>query len=108
MKRSQLESMLVKENKFSQVKQSVKNHHICPLCKEKIEIGVEKETLERLYIADKFPYPHVHIHGDPLHAMLCYIDKDMVIRSTGTIKSIEISRDSETLNLLLKKWSNPY
>ncbi len=91
-----------------ELKQNVKNIHTCPLCKEKIEIGIESDILEKLIEKDHFPYPHIHIHGYPLHAMLCYIDKNLTIRSVGGIRSIEISRDSETFSQIIKKWSNPY
>ncbi len=91
-----------------QIKRSVKNIHVCPLCKERIEIGIEMDTLKKVTEAKYFPYPHVHLHGNPLHAMLVYIDADMKIRTVGSIKSIEVSRDSETFSQLMKKWSNVY
>ena len=91
-----------------EIKQNVKNIHNCPFCNENIEIGVEIDTLKKINEAQYFPYPHIHLHGNPLHAMLCYIDKDLKIRSVGVIKSIEISRDSETFSQIMKKWSNPY
>jgi hypothetical protein len=100
--------MSIKPKDFGEIKQNVKNYHNCPYCKEKIEIGIESNILEELHKNQKFPYPHVHIHGNPLHAMLCYIDKNLKIRSKGIIHSIEISRDSITFSLLVKKWSNPY
>ncbi len=101
--------MLGKEHKnIGYIKQTLNIAHECPLCKEKILLGVELDTLQQLNQAQYFPYPHIHLHGNPLHAMLCYIDKDLKVRNTGVIKSIEISRDSETFNQLVKKWSNPY
>jgi len=95
------------KNKYV-IKKNVKNIHKCPFCEEKIEVGVEIDTLNKIHEGDHFPYAHIHLHGNPLHAMLCYIDKNLTIRSTGVIKSIEISRDSATFNHLMKKWSNPY
>jgi len=94
--------------KIGEVKKNVKNTHTCPVCKQDIEIGVELLDLKNANKNNKFPYPHIHLHGDPLHAMLCYIDKHLTIRSTGVIKSIEISRDSATFSHLIRKWSNPY
>jgi len=93
---------------IGEIKQNVRNIHTCPLCKEKIEIGIEMDILEKLNEGHHFPYPHIHLHGSPMHAMLCYIDKDLKIRSVGVIKSIEISKDSDTFRHLMKKWSNPY
>lgn len=91
-----------------QVKKDVKNFQKCPICGKVFEIGIEWETLEELNKDEYFPYPHVHLHGTPLHAMLCYIDKNLTIRNVGKIKSIEISRDSETLSEIMRKWSNPF
>lgn len=93
---------------FGTVKEKLKNSHMCPECHQKIDLGVERETLQCLIEEEKFPYPHIHIHGDPLHAMLCYIDKDLRVRGISVVKSIEISRDSASFNEFFKKWSNPY
>ena len=93
---------------IGEIKKNVINIHVCPLCQEKIEIGIEIDTLKMLNEKAYFPYPHIHLHGDPLHAMLCYIDKDLKIKSTGVIKSIEISREHSTFRQIMRKWSNPY
>ena len=94
--------------KIGEIKQNAKNIHLCPQCGDKIEIGVEFETLKELNDISQFPYPHIHLHGEPLHAMLCYIDKHMTIRSITVIKSVEISRNSETFMQLMRKWTNPF
>jgi hypothetical protein len=100
--------MATQPKNIGEIKQNVKNIHLCPVCKEPIEIGVEFDVLKKIYEDDKFPYPHLYIHGNPVHAALCYIDKQMVIRSIGGIKSIEVCRDHSTFSQLIKKWSNPY
>ncbi|MFW9971414.1 MAG: hypothetical protein ACFFDF_14565 [Candidatus Odinarchaeota archaeon] len=53
-------------------------------------------------------FPHIHLHGEPLHAIICYINSELKMRNMGVIKSIEISRDSATFKELMKKWTNPY
>ena len=83
--------MTLSNNKIKnlgEIKKNVRNIHICPLCKEKIEIGVESETLEKLIEKDHFPYPHIHLHGNPLHAMLCYIDKNLTVRRVVASRKI--------------------
>ena len=80
----------------------------CPKCDKEIKIGIELEVVNKLSALKNIYFPHIHLHGNPLHAMLVYIDKDHKIRSTGVIKSIEISRDSTTFSHLMRKWSNPY
>ena len=97
-----------RKGNYGDIKQNVKNIQVCPLCKEKFEIGIESNILKELSEYGKFPYPHIHLHGNPLHAMLSYIDKDLKVRSVGVIKSIEISRDSNTFRQFMMKWSNPY
>ncbi len=97
-----------RKRNYGDLKQNVKNIQVCPLCKEKIEIGIEMDTLKELSEYERFPYPHIHLHGNPLHAMLCYIDKNLKVRSVGVIKSIEISRNYDTFKQFMMKWSNPY
>ncbi len=89
-------------------KQNTKNAHKCPFCKKKIEIGIEYEMLSKLKEEKRFPYPHVVLHGNPLHAMVCYIDSHLAVRNVTVIKSVEISRDSETFMQMMNKWANPY
>lgn len=88
------------------MKQNSKKSIICPLCNEKIIIGVENFILESKNRDINFP--HIHLHGNPIHAIICYLNSDLEIRNIGIIKSIEISRDSETFTQLMKKWTNPY
>jgi len=83
------------------VKHTSKKSITCPLCNEKISIGVEDLILKSKNI-------HIHLHGNPLHALLCYINSELEIRNVGVIRSIEISRDSETFTQIMKKWTNPY
>jgi len=90
------------------IRKKVRSLHRCPICNEKIEIGIEKSVLEQLEQEEMFPYPHLHIHGSPLHAVLLYIDRQMKVRSCSAIQSLELSRDSNTFQELLKKWANPY
>lgn len=76
------------------------------MCQENIELGIELNIINQ---RDSHIYfPHIHLHGDPLHALICYINSELNVRNVGVIKSIEISRDSETFGQLMKKWTNPY
>ena len=94
--------------KIELLKQNAKNHHTCPLCGEKIEIGFERGVLSKISEDDNYPFPHIHLHGNPLHAILCYVDKHSVVRGVGSVRSIEVSRDSDTFQQFMKKWSNAY
>ena len=88
------------------MKHSSKKSIICPQCDEKITIGVEDVILKAKN--EIIHLPHIHLHGNPLHALLCYINSNLEIINIGVIKSIEISRDSETFTQIMKKWTNPY
>lgn len=77
----------------------------CPVCQEEIQFGVELGFLENV---ERYPYPHVILHGNPLHVLVVYIDADFRIRGIETAQSIEIQRNSETFSQIVKKWSNPY
>jgi hypothetical protein len=70
----------------------VKNSHKCPACNETINISVNSKLLSKIEKENKFPYTHLHIHGEPLHAMLCYIDSDLRVRSIKIIESLEIQK----------------
>ena len=93
---------------IKEIKQNPNNFHECPFCKEKIRIGIEHAIKRQLHDKSKFPYPHLHLHGNPIHGMLCYIDSNLKVRSIGIIESIELMRNSDTLNQIMKKWSNPF
>lgn len=76
------------------------------MCRQVISLGVELNILDQPN--SNIYFPHIHLHGDPLHALICYINSGLKLRNIGVIKSIEISRDSQTFAQLIKKWTNPY
>ena len=86
-------------------KQSGKFYVTCPVCHQAIKFGVERSILEN---ATKFPLSHIIIHGNPLHALIVYIDANFMVRGEEGCESIEVVKKSDTLNQLLKKWSNPF
>ncbi|MFX1309174.1 MAG: hypothetical protein ACFE8C_05690 [Promethearchaeota archaeon] len=76
------------------------------MCNKKINLGIEFHISNKLN-RDIY-FPHIHLHGDPLHALICYLNSELKVRNLGVVKSIEISRDSQTFRELMKKWTNPY
>jgi len=76
------------------------------MCKQTIELGIELKMKD--YIKKSIYFPHIYLHGTPLHGLLCYINSELKVRNVGIIKSIEISRDSATFSEIMKKWTNPY
>jgi hypothetical protein len=87
------------------VKKTMKLSKECPICKQKVYFGVETHVLKEI---TEFPFTHVVLHGNPLHAMIVYIDANFAVRSIEYSKSIEVARDSASFSELLKKWSNPF
>ncbi|NHJ25802.1 MAG: hypothetical protein EAX89_14570 [Candidatus Lokiarchaeota archaeon] len=68
--------------------------HECPLCKKKVRISIDFAELKHNNGELGGFVPHIILHGEPLHAMLCYIDRHMEIRGKGYVVSIGISKDS--------------
>jgi hypothetical protein len=101
-----IEIVFGKINNKKEVKKNVQKTITCPLCENSIKIGIELGTLNE--INDKIYFPHIHLHGEPLHALVCFISPSLHIRNVSVIKSVEISRDSETFAQLMSKWTNPY
>ncbi len=73
--------------------QKIRNIHRCPECNKNISISIDSKLLRKIKQEHRFPYAHLHLHGNPLHAMLCYVDSDLRVRSIKIIKSINIDSD---------------
>jgi hypothetical protein len=99
--------VLSSQNSTSIEKHRLRNISLCPFCHEKITLGIEQGFLNSLSKESHSIYSHIHLHGNPLHAMVCYIDKNFEVRSIEVVKSIEIERKSDTFQQFLQKWSNP-
>ncbi|MFX0009769.1 MAG: hypothetical protein ACFE9R_05595 [Candidatus Hermodarchaeota archaeon] len=78
----------------------------CPLCNKKIQINVQFELLEEDYDVNGGVIPHIVLHGEPLHALLCYVDRHMTVRGKGYIMSIGVPRDSRTYQQFIQLWSH--
>ncbi|MFX1365878.1 MAG: hypothetical protein ACFFCE_17345 [Promethearchaeota archaeon] len=76
------------------------------MCQQSIDLGIELNIMKKKDTSIYFP--HIHLHGDPLHALICYLNSELIVRNIGVIQSIEIARNSETFRQLMKKWTNPY
>lgn len=90
---------------LSEIKRAYKLSTYCSICQKEIRFGVERRIIKNTKC---FPYAHIILHGDPIHALIVYIDAEFKIRGVECAQSIEILRDSETFTQILKKWSNPF
>jgi hypothetical protein len=88
------------------MKQMVNCVHTCPFCHEKVSLGIERMFLATAAQEEHSLYTHIHLHGNPLHALVCYIDKQFTVRGIEVVKSIDIEQNSETFQQFLKKWVN--
>ena len=79
--------------------------HKCPVCSKDIAVRIEYETLKKV---KEFPLTHIVLHGDPIHALIVYIDRQFNIRSVEGCNSFNIERDSTSFQQIVKKWSNPF
>ena len=86
-------------------KNNIKKLVVCPLCKKNIEIYVGSEDFKHARENHIFALQHIHLHGSPLHALVCFVDHHSCVRAIDVIQSVEISRDSDTFHEMLKKWS---
>lgn len=93
---------------INKVKKSVKKLISCPECNKEFEIGIEHSSLHHFQHKMSVYYPHIHLHGSPLHALICYLNPELSIRNISVINSIEISRDSETFKQIINKWTNAF
>ena len=97
-------SGLVFESSMIQ-KYSIRFYKTCPICQAKISFKIEQKFFEN---ASHYPFPHVFLHGNPIHALIAYVDKDHKVRGFESVKSVQLHRDSTTFTQLLQKWSDPF
>ncbi|MHA1520860.1 MAG: hypothetical protein ACTSRK_11820 [Promethearchaeota archaeon] len=58
----------------------------CPICHESIEHKIDPSTLKN----EKFyPVPHLILHGNPIHAIILYIDAKGKVRAVESVKSVQ-------------------
>ncbi len=72
----------------------------CHGCQQDIRVTIPKVIIEN---AQSYPISHAHLHGDPSHVLVLYIDRQYNIRGTelsGTV-SIERPRQANPLNAMV-------
>ncbi len=97
--------MVIKSPSVHPLKQETRHPVKCPVCGETIKIGVEDKYEPE---GGRYPFPHIVLHGNPLHALVAYIDKHGNVRGVEASGSVEIKQGQAVLSDLLAKWSNPF
>lgn len=87
------------------LKKSIKIHQKCPICNEKLNISIDPSYISNI---EHFPFAHVLIHGEPLHAIMLYIDSNFSVRGFECVESLQFSRNSNTFSQIVHQWSNPF
>jgi len=94
-----IENQLLKFRKYT-------NYEIeCPICKEKMNIGVELGDLNNV---KNFPFTHILVHGEPIHAIITYIDSQFKVRGVEGSQLIKFEKSSNIVKQIIEKWSNPF
>ena len=74
----------------------------CRTCGKAFTVRVQAEVLAN---APSYPFCHLILHGNPIHAHVVYIDKNGTVRGGESSSSIQIDRDSSTFQELVRWWS---
>ena len=65
----------------------ISSHRKCPVCHSHLEFCLKKDVISQI---KHFPFPHLILHGDPLHAIVLYIDRNLTVRGWESVESLEI------------------
>ena len=64
----------------------------CHGCNQDIQITVPKAIVEN---AQSYPVSHAHLHGDPTHVLIIYIDRQYHIRGSELSKTVTVERPAQ-------------
>ncbi len=62
----------------------------CSVCKKRIEIKVPVHLAED---REYYPFEFINIHGNPEHALMLFIDKNLTIRDTMVYEDLHILKE---------------
>ncbi|MFX0069631.1 MAG: hypothetical protein ACFFAO_00860 [Candidatus Hermodarchaeota archaeon] len=83
------------------IKRGVRGFVTCPICNQKFKIQIDDDKLDNFLNKNDESnlslFSHIHLHGNPIHAIICYIDKDLRVRNVYSIKSIELLRNDSNI-----------
>ncbi|MBD3187372.1 hypothetical protein GF325_11125 [Candidatus Bathyarchaeota archaeon] len=74
----------------------------CAVCGREFKVHVSKSEMEN---AKAYPFPHIILHGNPIHAHIVYVDKHGSVRGGGSSTSLQIDKTSATFQELVKWWT---
>lgn len=65
----------------------------CHACNHDINITIPTAIVEE---ATKFPVNHAHLHGQPAHVLIVYIDRQYLVRGTELSETVTMERTRKT------------
>jgi hypothetical protein len=68
----------------------------CHGCQQDIQVTISKTVVEN---AQSYPVSHAHLHGNPPHVLIIYVDRQYLIRGTELSETVTIERPPTTLPL---------
>ena len=74
----------------------------CDICHQVFKVQV---SAAEMVDAKRYPFAHLILHGNPIHALVVYVDKQGAVRGSESSQSIQIDRTSATFQELVKWWS---
>ena len=73
--------------------QPLKLESTCDICHQVFKVQVSAAELAD---ARRYPFVHLILHGNPIHALIVYVDKHGSVRGSESSQSIQIDRTSLT------------
>ena len=68
----------------------------CHGCQQDIRVTFPKAIVEN---AHSYPVSHAHLHGNPPHVLIIYVDRQYLIRGTELSETVTVERPPQNLPL---------
>ena len=65
----------------------------CHGCQREITVTVPKAVIDN---AHSYPVSHAHVHGEPPHVLIVYIDRQYLVRGTELSETFTVERPAQT------------
>ncbi|MFW9831701.1 MAG: hypothetical protein ACFFD8_08000 [Candidatus Thorarchaeota archaeon] len=83
-------------SKAQDISDAVMIRTYCHSCQHDIEVSVPKIIVDE---ADSYPVSHAHLHGEPTHVIIVYIDNQYHVRGTELSETVTIEKPPKSTPL---------
>ncbi len=81
----------------------------CPICGDRFTISIPKIIFEKFKSDEgKCLLSHIHLHGNPCHGLELQLDKNLKVRHSYAVNSIQINQNYENLAGIMKLWTKRF